>query len=155
MAVPRIVSEILGLNKLIEQYHSTPDTQTDESYTHPEDIEHFAHHEEIELKEAEREAKFQGISVEEALKQHEYVSPPPEQQDEGNDQQPLDDSFGGEKPVVESQAAPRYTRTPDPAKEDPIEKFKKAKASGEESQSWGEGDSGYKPPRGVGLGIGC
>ena len=50
---------------LAEQYHSTPETQTDESYTHPEDIEHFAHHEEIERQEAEREARFQGISVEE------------------------------------------------------------------------------------------
>lgn len=24
-----------------ELYHNTPETQTDESYTHPEDIEHF------------------------------------------------------------------------------------------------------------------
>ena len=54
-------------------YHSTPETQTDESYNHPEDIEHFAQHEQIEREEAEREAKFQGISVEEALAQHEHV----------------------------------------------------------------------------------
>lgn len=27
-----------------ELYHNTPETQTDESYTHPEDIEHFRNH---------------------------------------------------------------------------------------------------------------
>ncbi|KAF9011152.1 hypothetical protein BDQ17DRAFT_1397080 [Cyathus striatus] len=46
-----------------EQFHSTPETQTDESYIHPEDLEHFAMHEEIELKEAEKEAKFQGSAA--------------------------------------------------------------------------------------------
>ncbi len=51
-----------------EKYHSTPETQTDESYIHPEDIEHFSHHEKIERVEAERLAKFQGISVEDVLK---------------------------------------------------------------------------------------
>ena len=53
-----------------EKFHNTPETQTDDSYTHPEDIEHFAHHEEIERKEAEKEAKFQGMSVEEVIKSH-------------------------------------------------------------------------------------
>jgi hypothetical protein len=56
-----------------EKYHSTPETQTDESYVHAEDIEHFSHHERIEREEAERLAKFQGISVEEVLK---YQSKP-------------------------------------------------------------------------------
>jgi len=72
-----------------EQFHSTPETQTDESYTHPEDIEHFAHHEAIEREEALREAKYQGITVDEALAQHNPDSqpqkpnkiPPPEKQD--------------------------------------------------------------------------
>ncbi|TEB38558.1 hypothetical protein FA13DRAFT_1751276 [Coprinellus micaceus] len=46
------------------EFHSTPETQTDESYNHPEDLEHFAHHEHIEHQEAEKEASYQGISVE-------------------------------------------------------------------------------------------
>jgi len=44
-----------------EMYHSTPETQTDESYNHPEDIAHFAHHEHIEAEEEARERKFEGI----------------------------------------------------------------------------------------------
>ncbi|KAJ7292924.1 precursor to secretory protein Ssp120 [Mycena rebaudengoi] len=61
-----------------EEFHSTPETQTDESYIHAEDIEHFAHHEDIEKKEAIKEAKYQGISVEEVLASHEpHDSPPP------------------------------------------------------------------------------
>lgn len=60
-----------------EMYHNTPETQTDEAYNHPEDIEHFAQHEQIERDEAEREAKFQGITVDEALAQHDHFEPIP------------------------------------------------------------------------------
>ena len=59
----------------LEQYHSTPETQDASAYTHPEDIEHFSHHEFIEREEAEREAVFQGISVEEAIAQHAESAP--------------------------------------------------------------------------------
>ncbi|WWC68791.1 uncharacterized protein I206_102726 [Kwoniella pini CBS 10737] len=45
-----------------ELYHSSPETQTDESYTHPEDIAHFRHHAEIEDEEDARERKFEGLS---------------------------------------------------------------------------------------------
>lgn len=137
-----------------EQFHSTPETQTDESYNHPEDIEHFAHHEAIERKEAEKEAKYQGISVEEALKQHEYVAPPSEPASEGEDTEPKDDSFGGEHipgDTANTAAYTKPTRKADPSKEDPIERFKKAKASSEEhdNEAYGEGEAGYKAPRGV------
>ena len=82
-------------NRVTEQYHSTPETQTEESYIHPEDLEHFAHHEAIERQEAEREAKYQGITVEEALAQHDpEVEAPAAHQGEGA-QQPLDDTFAG------------------------------------------------------------
>ncbi|GAA5884712.1 hypothetical protein JCM6882_005363 [Rhodosporidiobolus microsporus] len=43
-----------------EQYHSTPETQTEESYIHPEDIEHFMSHEQIEDVEEERVRHFTG-----------------------------------------------------------------------------------------------
>lgn len=109
---------------------------------HPEDLEHFAHHEHIEKQEAEREAKFQGITVDEALAQHEPhpegEAPPPSVEEGEHAQQPLAD-FGGEK--VES--SPQATiRAPD----DPVERFKKAKAAGGNEQ-WGEGEGGYKAPK--------
>ncbi|KWU44074.1 hypothetical protein RHOSPDRAFT_18556 [Rhodotorula sp. JG-1b] len=43
-----------------EQYHNTPETQTEESYVHPEDIEHFMSHETIEHEEEAREREFTG-----------------------------------------------------------------------------------------------
>ena len=85
--------------------------------------------------------------MEEALKQHEYVPPPPEQGD--NQQHPISDGMVEDTPAEESPAVPKYTRTPDPDRVDPIERFKKAKAAGDESESWGQGETGYKPPRSV------
>ncbi|GAA5976246.1 hypothetical protein JCM10908_005429 [Rhodotorula pacifica] len=43
-----------------EQYHNTPETQTEDSYVHPEDIEHFMSHEAIEHEEEAREREFTG-----------------------------------------------------------------------------------------------
>ncbi|KAE8233505.1 hypothetical protein CF326_g1462 [Tilletia indica] len=44
-----------------EIYHNKPETQTDQSYTHKEDIEHFSHHEKIESEEEERERHAEGM----------------------------------------------------------------------------------------------
>ncbi|KAL9939360.1 hypothetical protein V8E36_002173 [Tilletia maclaganii] len=44
-----------------EIYHNTPETQHDDSYTHKEDIEHFAHHDKIESEEEERERHAEGM----------------------------------------------------------------------------------------------
>jgi nucleobindin len=52
----------------LEEFHSTPETQTDESYNHPEDLEHFGHHEKIEKAEIEKEAQFAGVSADEIIK---------------------------------------------------------------------------------------
>ncbi|KAH8921103.1 hypothetical protein BT69DRAFT_1298898 [Atractiella rhizophila] len=46
-----------------ELYHSTPETQTDESYNHPEDIAHFTHHEQIELEEENKVRLAQGLDA--------------------------------------------------------------------------------------------
>jgi len=105
-----------------EQLHSTPETQTDESYNHPEDLEHFAQHEAIERKEAEREAKFQGVTVEEILKEQEILN--------AQQESPI-------KPVV---------RVPPPEKQDPAVKFKNAQSEGARKDEWGTGKDGYKPP---------
>ncbi|KAM0754965.1 hypothetical protein T439DRAFT_377365 [Meredithblackwellia eburnea MCA 4105] len=41
-----------------EKYHNTPETQNEEDYIHPEDIEHFMSHEKIEAEEEERVREF-------------------------------------------------------------------------------------------------
>jgi hypothetical protein len=115
-----------------EQFHSTPETQTDESYTHPEDMEHFAQHESIERKEAEREAKFQGVTVEEILKlQEEAVAAAAAASQETQKAVPVS------KPV---------TRVTPPEKQEPAVKYKDAGTVGARKGEWGTGEAGYKPP---------
>ncbi|EIN14359.1 precursor to secretory protein Ssp120 [Punctularia strigosozonata HHB-11173 SS5] len=142
-----------------EIYHNTPETQTDESYTHPEDLEHFAHHEEIERKEAEKEAAYQGISVEEAIAQHEeHEAPPPSQPDSqvpladdvpaGNiaPAPPHDDQQLSDQPLKEPPL-PKVTRVTPPEKMDPVERYREAKKASGEQEGWGQGNSGYKAPK--------
>ncbi|KAM0788410.1 hypothetical protein ACM66B_001547 [Microbotryomycetes sp. NB124-2] len=43
-----------------EQYHNTPETQNEEDYIHPEDIEHFMRHEALEMEEESRIREFIG-----------------------------------------------------------------------------------------------
>ncbi|KAG6380764.1 hypothetical protein JVT61DRAFT_5148 [Boletus reticuloceps] len=106
-----------------EEYHSTLETQTDEAYNHPEDIEHFAHHEKIELLEAEREARYQGITVEEALHAHEHDTPP------------------------KAESAPRPKITRGAPKQDPADKYKNIAKEKENQSEWGTGEQGYKQPK--------
>jgi len=117
-----------------EQFHSTPETQTDEAYNHPEDLEHFAQHQSIEYREAEKEAKFQGITVEEALKSHEEhpeaVVPPVD---------------GNQAPI----APKKINRVTPPEKQDPAVRFKDAKADAEKKGEWG-GAGGYQAPSDAG-----
>ncbi|KAG2050605.1 precursor to secretory protein Ssp120 [Suillus hirtellus] len=110
-----------------EQYHSTPETQTDASYTHPEDLEHFSQHAAIEREEAEREAIFQGITVEEAIRAHE--EPPA-------------------RPVspAESAPKPKITRGVPPEKQDPVVKYKDIGKESDSQSEWGTGEQGYKQP---------
>jgi hypothetical protein len=117
----------------LEQYHSTPETQDAASYTHPEDYEHFSHHEAIELKEIEREAIYQGISMEEAIGQHAEPAP--------NEQPPA------ESAKVDGEEVPKkFERQIPPEEQDPVIRFRQAKAESEAHGEWGSGDSGYKPP---------
>lgn len=103
-----------------EQFHSTPETQGDDSYNHPEDLEHFAHHEAIEREEARREAKFQGITVEEALAQHDPDAQPKK---------------------------PKVTRVTPPEKQDPEIRYGGAKEESKGRPEWGSGDEGFKTPK--------
>jgi len=132
-----------------EQFHSTPETQTDESYNHPEDIEHFAQHEAIERKEAEKEARFQGITIEEALKQHELAdgqtTPPPPDKDPQFAQQPAN-PVPEEPSTPVSPPNPKVTRITPPEKQVPAVKFKEASKESATQAEWGSGDAGYKSP---------
>lgn len=119
----------------LEQYHSTPETQTDESYTHPEDLEHFAAHEAIERKEVEREAAFQGLTVEEILKALEDAAAAEAAHQADAAASALREEGG--KPV---------TRVTPPEKQEPAVKFKDAKTEGDRKGEWGTGAAGYKPP---------
>jgi nucleobindin len=119
--LPTSINQVLRA----ELYHSTPETQTDESYTHPEDIEHFAIHDQIERAEAEREAEFQGITVEEALHQHDA---PPKEPEGGS-------------------ARPKLTRITPPEKQDPLVKFGSAAEDAKARSEWGSGEEGFKPPK--------
>jgi nucleobindin len=132
-------------------YHNTPETQTDESYNHPEDLEHFAHHEAIERKEAEKEAAYQGITVEEALAQHEHDGEPIPKPDAG--QVPLNEGGAPAHPhddQGDERLAPKYTRMPKPEKVDPVQKYVDAKKGSQSQEQWGEGSGGYKIPKGPG-----
>jgi hypothetical protein len=116
--------------QLLEQYHSTPETQEAAAYNHPEDIEHFMHHEAIERKEAEREAVYQGISVEEALAQHEEPAASRQPPTEGANQ----------------EVPKRFERQIPPEQQDPAVRFRQAKAESEVHGEWGAGEGGYKSP---------
>jgi len=127
----RVVSCLLK-NWLLysEQFHSTPETQTEESYTHPEDLEHFAQHESIERKEAEREAVFQGVTVEEILKL----------------QQELAAAAAAQEPRKAVPVSKPVNRVPPPEKQEPAVKYKDASTVGARKGDWGTGEAGYKPP---------
>jgi len=123
----------------LEKYHSTPETQTDDSYNHPEDIEHFSHHERIERQETERESKFTGVSVEEleaAQAKVEAETETAKQMNEAPQSVESNQQDGTGKPPV--------IRVPPPEKQDPAVRYAGEKPHDEE---WGAGERGYKTPR--------
>jgi len=135
-----------------EQFHNTPETQTDESYNHPEDIEHFAQHAKIEYNEAVKDAEFQGISVEEALKAHE--SPEATESSDTASQDPIaphphDEQVVPDKPL-QDPSKPKVTRVTPPEKQDPAIRFRDAKGEGEKKGEWGTGSEGFRPPTDAG-----
>ncbi|KAF8346869.1 precursor to secretory protein Ssp120 [Amanita rubescens] len=129
-----------------EKYHNTPETQTDESYIHPEDIEHFSHHEKIERVEAERLAQFQGISVEEVLK---YQNKPDPGQDACRFSTECAFIRVGYDLLIDpiQPPKPKITRVTPPEKQEPSVKFKDAEAAAKNKDDWGAGNGGYVAPR--------
>lgn len=56
-----------------EKYHNTPETQREEDYVHPEDIEHFLRHDKIDDEEDRRQLEYTG----EEPHPDEAAAPPP------------------------------------------------------------------------------
>lgn len=106
-----------------ELYHNSPETQTDESYNHKEDIEHFAKHDKIEEEEERRERKAEGLpTIEEdkrlrkeaAARGEKYVSPYDQQltpEEQKKAQKEHDQAQLGNA-VREAEASQHVFRTP-------------------------------------------
>lgn len=134
-----------------EEFHSTPETQTDEAYNHPEDLEHFAHHEHIENQEAEKDAAYQGISVDELIKDRLAAAEAAEKAAAAAAASkaaaigdiPVEGD-GHQDPVAAPKAG--VTRVPPPEKLDPSIKYADARAKAAANAAWGNGEAGYKAP---------
>ncbi|KAG8844343.1 hypothetical protein FRB96_003067 [Tulasnella sp. 330] len=148
-----------------EVYHNTPETQTDEAYNHPEDIEHFEHHEKIELEEENKEREYQGLDPLEKLPE-DHDQTPPAPSGEAAPKTPLEELAdviaaaadpnhitpmdGAGHVVPESELDmpnPRYTRSPRPTGD---ANFQAAEEEAKSKPGYGEGPAGYKPPKGAG-----
>ncbi|KAG8900279.1 hypothetical protein FRB99_006147 [Tulasnella sp. 403] len=145
-----------------EIYHSTPETQTDESYTHPEDIAHFEHHEKIELEEENKERAYQGLDPLDKLPEdHDHVEEQPAQKvltpleeaaqeaariADPNHITPMDGT-GHVVPEMDLPN-PRYTRVPK-SDGDPVD-ISKAAQEAKSKPGYGEGPDGYKRPKNKG-----
>ncbi|KAF8899263.1 hypothetical protein BD779DRAFT_1487804, partial [Infundibulicybe gibba] len=123
-----------------EKYHSTPETQTDESYNHPEDLEHFAHHEAIELKKPSERLVLQSHGEPVPGQKHEDATPI--HQDAAQQITP-------EQPPQDPPSAPKpkVTRVTPPEKQAPEQKYRGAQFEPNAKGEWGTGERGYKPPR--------
>jgi len=127
-----------------EEFHSTPESQTDEAYVHKEDIEHFAQHEKIEQKETEREAKFQGISVDELIRQQLAAAEAYDKAKAAEDAKAAAAAANGETPVATADT-PKVTRIRPPEKVDPRVKYADVREEALKGE-YGEGPAGYKSP---------
>lgn len=93
------------------------------------------------MKEAEKEAKFQGITVEEALASHDPDAVPPPPAAENNE-----GAGAGEPATPILPPNPKVTRVTPPEKQDPAVRYKDAASEKDKTSEWGVGDEGYKPP---------
>ena len=93
-------------------------------------MEHFAQFQDIERKEAEREAKYQGVPVELILRAQENL-------------------INAQKSNPDWSQAPFKSVKPIklvPENQDHLEKLKNAQSEGARKSEWGTGEDGYKPP---------
>jgi len=140
-----------------DMHHATPETQTDDSYNHPEDLEHFQQHESIEAEENRRERKFTGLSEEELAQmqhQHDQASPDDSSLDKqpdssetpvSNQTVPGAEDLSGQQILAASK--PKFTREVPPEEQEPAERYADALKERENQPEWGKGKEGYKRPK--------
>ncbi|KIM32252.1 hypothetical protein M408DRAFT_326881 [Serendipita vermifera MAFF 305830] len=116
-----------------EVFHSTPETQTDEAYSHKEDLEHFAQHEQIELDEENKERAYQGLPPVRNLEEAEAAKARDIAEDEAR--------------AKKAGVPLRFARQPPPEKQDPRIKFRDAGEEAVAKPEYGEGESGYMRPK--------
>jgi len=146
-----------------EMHHATPETQTDDSYNHPEDLEHFEKHEAIEAEENRRERAFTGLSEEDMEKMQKFVreqlaaikeksEPSESSTNNASAPNPLGEpaADAGNQQVLQgamSAVKPKFTREVPPEAMEPAEKYADALKDRENMPEWGKGKDGYKRPK--------
>lgn len=150
-----------------EMYHNTPDTQTEDSYVHPEDIAHFAHHEDIEREEEDRIRKAQGLPPTDPNKPLDEQTEQPDHDEkeaamferqraqflsEQGMQQPeqqqvfapaSDDDAADNNISQEEKARMERSRSA----QEQARKLKDQSRQAAERGAWGEGGEGFKKPK--------
>lgn len=131
-------------------YHNTPETQTEESYNHPEDIAHFEHHEDIEREEEDKARKAQGLPAtnpniplddQTAQPDHDEIEAKLLAKEAG--QQVL----GGGGNTNDKEEAARQARSQ--ANKEATEKYmlSKQKQEAKARGAWGDNGEGFKKPK--------
>lgn len=146
-----------------EQYHNTPETQTDEAYVHPEDFEHFEHHERIELEEENKERVYQGLDPLDKLADDHDQQPAAGEEEKTPLEQAAEEEaikkadpnhitpMDGQGHVVPDDDIPRnpkFVRQPKP-NPDTLDIIKAARDAGSKP-AYGEGPEGYQRPKNKG-----
>lgn len=141
-----------------EMYHNTPETQGEDSYTHPEDLEHFEHHEAIEREEEDRARKAQGLpptdpniplddqtaqpdhdEIEARLREKEAASG----DTNGSGAQQVFQAAAASQPSAEEDA--RQARAK--ASKEQASRLKEASKEAAARGAWGENGEGFKKPK--------
>ena len=143
-----------------ELYHNTPETQTEEAYTHPEDLAHFEHHEDIEREEEDKARKAQGLPPTDpniplddqtAQPDHDAIDARNAQADQQRQQVFVAGGSGtGKAQAGLDDPTPEEAARRERAKQarDQSKRLSDAKKEAQNRGAWGEGgDSGFKKPK--------
>ncbi|TIA71934.1 hypothetical protein E3P89_01930 [Wallemia ichthyophaga] len=126
-----------------EKYHATPETQTDESYNHPEDLKHFAHHDQIDKDEDSRDAQFlksESLDHDAHDDGIQHIK-----DDSGNEPQLLKNDIPQDVQNHDKPFEPLGTVTGADNLNKMHQLVKQAKNSGQ--SRWGDGSNGYAQPK--------
>ncbi|CAD6564054.1 MAG: hypothetical protein CYPHOPRED_001928 [Cyphobasidiales sp. Tagirdzhanova-0007] len=145
-----------------ELYHNTPETQTEESYSHPEDIAHFEHHEDIEREEEDKARKAQGLPATDPNLPLDDQTAQPDHDEVEARLKAKDDAAAaaadqGQEPDQKVFASPPKLDDPSPEEEarraraqSARDQAKRLKDQSKEAQArgaWGDNGEGFKKPK--------